>query len=174
MDFKYKNIFKYQGKTLGGTSYYNEKNDKATKRKRRRPNDTSRKEKSNKQKHDVSENNTDTENVVVTADNETEQKEVIEHTTHMNEPVENTADQNIISENVTEESKEPKDTEVDVEKEDRNNRNDTKIDMSAKFADASVSTVSYSEIKILSHLIKLKFLLCCYSSVYSQIIYLTF
>lgn len=112
MDFKYKNVFKYQGKTIGGTPYYNEKNEKpATKRKRRRGRecDTSRREKGNKSKREVGENVADP----------TASVEVVEA------PASRENDDDV------------KDS---IETADGNEEN--KVGISKTFADVSVSTVS--------------------------------
>lgn len=113
MDFKYKNIFKYQGKTINGTSYYNEKNEKATKRKRRRGREceTSRREKDSKTTQEPTENKPTTD---PTAENVGEETEKVV------------------------EDKENK----EIPESDHENGNKTKVDVSTTFTDASVSTVS--------------------------------
>ena len=130
MDFKYKSVFKYQGKTLSGTPYFNEKNEKNAKRKRRRTRDgdTSRREKGNKTKRDVTnEENVDhdvtTTNVDSVTDRVATDRSLDEHPNH--------GEKRDISKSGDE-------TETNVQERETSRTEDTKT-----LVDTSVSTVSF-------------------------------
>ena len=131
MDFKYKSVFKYQGKTLSGTPYFNEKNEKNAKRKRRRTRDgdTSRREKGNKTKRDVTneeivDHDVTTTNVDSVTDRVAKDRSLDEHPTH--------GEKRDISKSGDETS------ETNVQERETSRTEDTKT-----LVDTSVSTVSF-------------------------------